>query len=205
MAVGDWDIVKNTGVMTIENEAGDHVWQIDVERANGAEQGYELYNGKTDFKDSEIKALVKIIDPYFNIYGCAFVFRSDVGLSNAYLVFLEQSITGPNWEIIPRLYKMTADVLTLMHTGAKFNLATNTWYKWRVRCWDLMFPPATTVRFTLELETAPGFWTVKYSYDELTGYRFGISGRSGFGGRNTAAGAAPHRIRFNDIALGHYA
>jgi hypothetical protein len=199
MGASDWNVVKNTGVMSIIDEAGDHVWQIETQVA-GAAQGYELYKNKVDFLDSEIKALVKHIDARY--YHAAFVFRSDVGLSNAYIMFLYQIFHDGNWKMQIMLYKMQADALTLINAGAMFLFAETIWRSWRVRCWDLTFPPSTTVRFGVELETAPGVWTSTYSYDDLVGYRYGVTGRSGFGGRNLFAGGN-RRVRFNDITLGH--
>jgi len=190
MAVSNWVQKKVVNMtLSIEDEAGDHVLQHATSTPSATANF--LYVDKTDFMNSEVIGEFKFVPASFLQRG-SFVFRSDTALDNAYLA---------SFYFNGALYieKYDAGVRSTLLSTSSVALPAGTWYKFRIRCWDVVFP-SNRVRFTFEQETAPGVWTLRWQTDDVTNFLLGITGRNGFGSFNPTSTAS---IRFNNFDLGH--
>ena len=201
MGVANWDQKRVSSTLSIvEDPALDHVLQAVCASGGSTKEGYLLYNGKTDFRDSEIKAQVKRVAQNVNDQTAqAFVFRSDAALDNAYLAELCVSGDGSS-NIKARIEKYDAGVKSQLILSGNLQVVSDVWEYWRVRCWDVVFP-ASLVRFTFEKWNG-ATWDLIYQVDESTAFLLGVTGRSGVGfvayNPNLAFTA-----RVNDADLGH--
>ena len=198
MAVIDWDQKKVTATLSIvEDPPLDHVLQISCPLAK---QAFLLYNGKTDFLDSEITAYTKDADTLTNrdTQEKSFVLRSDLALDNAYVVGIHDTAVATRKVYIQ---KFDAGVLSTLHASGSIGAQTVAWERWRVRCWDVAFP-ANLVRFTVEKWDGAN-WILQYQVDEASAFLLATPGRSGIGAYATNVVVPNYKVRFNDVDLGH--
>lgn len=198
MPVADWNQRLMTAVPSIQDEAGNHVMQIASIHPNCPSGGFFLYNGKTDFRDSEIIGSYKADDIIGVIHWGHFVFRSDAALDNAYLVSIANEYLN-NQHL--RIFKVDSGVISQLLALASYSHTAGVWEKFRVRCWDVGFP-MPVVRFSVEVWNGAA-WNLKWQIDEATGFLLGVSGRNGFGSRKTNSDGWSFYPRFDDLQLGH--
>ncbi|MBD3264262.1 MAG: hypothetical protein GF375_04080 [Candidatus Omnitrophica bacterium] len=206
MSASDWDLGTQNTVSPSIVADGDFVLEVDFNPGGGPAELFDMfYNGDVNIgPNTEIDFKIKALDnEQFQYSGNPKLwFRADGIDINALTgigVWFKGSFSGGWWRAVD-IYKYDGGTPTLLNaSGNLHSIAVNTWYRYRVRVWDTIFP-ANNVRYSVELWTGAA-WNLLLQYDDATAWAKGVTGRFGTGGRGSTAVLA-QKERWNDLAIG---